>query len=416
VASGAGTVSHPAKTKDARPKILFITSHDPDSADYGAVVRARNICKLLGRLGTVRVVLAGFRENWGPHADGTCAGFELLREIRFEWSERISVWDRIRHEIDPRFMNVDWFQARTKDVEWLQKAVTEHDVVWVYGCNLANRCNIWHWPHSVLDVDDIHSEVYRSQLKMAGTLKARLSARRKIGWWTRHQELIPERFDACCVCSESDLIKMGLQLRPVMVRNGFDQPGAGYERRPEQPLRVGFIGSFEHAPNVLGARWFVRNVWPRVLKKQPTARLRLVGTGGCEIVWPEGQNIEALGFVADAETEMSTWALSVAPILTGGGTRVKMAESFSRRCPVVSTSLGAYGYDVTDGQEAFVTDDPELFAERCLQILEDPALGVKMAENAWQKFLQNWTWEAQADRVAVAVERALAAKNGAFKH
>jgi glycosyltransferase involved in cell wall biosynthesis len=404
------------KTRVNKPKILFITSHDPDSADYGAVVRARNICQLLGRLGEVRVVLAGFREAWTAHPQGTCAGFPLLREIKFQWTEQFTVWDRVRHEIDPRFMNVDWFQASVADTEWLRKSIAEHDVVWVYGLNLANRCNIWHWPHAVLDVDDIHSEVARTKLDTAVSIKQKLVAWRKIYWWSKHQQLIPERFDACCVSSEPDLPKLGVTGQPVVVRNGFNLPKAGYVRQPATPLRVGFIGSFEYAPNTQGVRWFLRHAWPQVLKKHPTAQLRLIGTGGKEISWPTGQNIEPMGFLPDVEAEMATWTLSIAPILTGGGTRVKMAETFSRRCPAVSTSLGAYGYDVTDGQEVFITDDPETFAARCAQILDDPALGEKLAENAWQKFLKNWTWEAQAERVAAAVEKVLAASNGKTKN
>ena len=141
-------------------KILCITRHDPDSADYGAVVRARNIFKLLGRLGEVRVVLAGYREAWAEHPEGTCGGFPLLRKIRFEWAEHITVADRVRHILDPRHMNTDWLQARPEDTEWIKKIAAEHDLTWVHGLDVANRCNIWRWPKAVLDVDDISSEIY----------------------------------------------------------------------------------------------------------------------------------------------------------------------------------------------------------------------------------------------------------------
>jgi glycosyltransferase involved in cell wall biosynthesis len=402
-------MSGAAKGRLTMPKILCITSHDLDSADYGAVVRVRNLCQLLGRLGEVRVVLAGFGEPWGEHPAGTCGGFPLLRRFRFEWSEHITVADRIRHELDPRFMNNDWFQARREDTEWLKKTAAEHDLVWVHGLNLANRCNLWRWPRAVLDVDDIISEVHRSHKEAAGSFKEKINAGRKMRLWRRKEKLIRERFDAYCVCSESDRLRLGHPEKTFVVPNGFMPPKTGYARVPVAPERVGFIGSFEYAPNLQGMQWFVQNIWPQVFKKNPAARLRLVGTGGREQAWPAGQNIEPLGWLADVESEMATWTLGVVPIRHGGGTRVKIAELFSRQCPAVSTSLGAYGYEVTDGQEIFIADTVEGFADRCGRLLGDAALGKKLAENAWKKFIERWTWEAQAGRVAAVVESVLAA-------
>jgi glycosyltransferase involved in cell wall biosynthesis len=115
-----------------------------------------------------------------------------------------------------------------------------------------------------------------------------------------------------------------------------------------------------------------------------------------------------LGWVADTEAEMATWSLAIVPILTGGGTRVKIAEYMSRHCPIVSTALGAYGYDLADGRDFLQGDQPGTFAARCLQILEDPALGEKLAENNWQQFITAWTWDAQADRISRVVQFALA--------
>ena len=392
------------------PKILCITSHDPDGKDYGAVVRVRHIFKLLGRFGEVRVVLAGFREAWSEHPQGTCAGFPLLRQIRFEWSERITIADRIRHELDPRFLNMDWFQATRKDQEWLEKTAAEHDIVWVHGLNTANRCNIRHWPHSVLDVDDINSEVHRSQQMCAGSLRQKIQAARKTILLRRQEKLLPERFTALCVCSEPDRIKLGHPEKTFVLPNGFEPPPRNFTQTPERLLRVGFVGSFEYEPNVQGVWWFVQNIWPLILKKYPAVTLRLVGTGSREQAWPAGQNIEPLGWLEDVAGEMATWSLAVAPILTGGGTRVKIAEAFSRRCPVVSTSLGAYGYDVADGRELLIADGAEAYAEKCLSLLASLSLRERLAAAAWEKFIKYWTWDAQAESVAAVVNKVLTAR------
>jgi polysaccharide biosynthesis protein PslH len=104
------------------------------------------------------------------------------------------------------------------------------------------------------------------------------------------------------------------------------------------------------------------------------------------------------------EEEMANWSLAIVPVLAGGGTRIKIIESFSRKCPVVSTSLGCYGHDVQNGRQLLVADKPEDFAAACLRILENPGEGERLAENAWADFSKNCTWDSQAGRVAGILE------------
>jgi len=132
-----------------------------------------------------------------------------------------------------------------------------------------------------------------------------------------------------------------------------------------------------------------------------------MGKDGTAQPWLARNNIDVLGWVADTQGEMATWSLTVVPIFSGGGTRVKIAEAFSRKCPVVATSLGAYGYDVTDGRDLLLADSAENFTAKCLEILNQPATGQILAENAWKKFNENWTWDKQAERIDQVVQTIL---------
>ena len=385
-------------------KILCLTSHNLDHPAHGAVVRARSIFKLLERCGEVRLVLAGFHKLWGEQLPSACRDFELLRTVYFEPTPNRSLRERVRHELDPRFMNTEWMQANAADQAWLQSAIAEHDLVWIHGLDLANGFGLWCWPNSVLDIDDIPSSVHRSRLAQAAGSREKIRHRWQMRRWQRHEKLLGERFNGVCVCSEPDVEKLNLPGKTFVVQNGFDAPKNPIARQLVTPPRIGFIGNFSHPPNRQGVEWFLARVWPLIRQKIPSARLRLAGAKSTEISWPADQNVDTLGWIADSESEMATWSLAMVPVLTGGGTRVKIAEALSRRCPMVSTSLGAYGYDLADGQDIFIADTAETFAARCLQILNDPAGGQALADNSWKKFLERWTWEAQADRVAKVVE------------
>jgi glycosyltransferase involved in cell wall biosynthesis len=97
----------------------------------------------------------------------------------------------------------------------------------------------------------------------------------------------------------------------------------------------------------------------------------------------------------------------IVPVFVGGGTRLKIAEGFSRRCPIVSTSLGAHGYDVDDGKELLIADTAELFTDACLRIIDNPSYADEITQSALRKFLANWTWDAIYPRVWEAVEDCL---------
>lgn len=389
------------------PKILCVTHHNPAGPDNGGVIRTRNIFQLLSRIGRVRLVLTGGDEVMAVANKATLAGFELAGVIQFQPTAPWSLADHLRNEFDGRFVNIDRWQASLPDQERLRRLIAEHDLVWIHNLQMANRCGLDRWPHSVLDIDDVPSKQYQTEVAHATGWVKKLRRERQVLLWRRREGKLLERFDALCVCSEQDRDIIGDSDRIFCVPNAFAPPATDLDRRPATPPRVGFVGNFRHPPNHQGMAWFVEKVWPLILEKVPTARLRVIGEGGENQNWPAGRNIDILGWMAETHNEMTTWALTVVPIFVGGGTRVKIVEAFSRRCPVVATSLGAYGYDVTDGMELLISDSAEDFSAKCIQIVNQPALGETLAENAWRKFNEKWTWEAQVGTVTRVVEKVL---------
>jgi glycosyltransferase involved in cell wall biosynthesis len=160
-------------------------------------------------------------------------------------------------------------------------------------------------------------------------------------------------------------------------------------------------------PNVEGVEWFLQSVWPLVKRRIPQARLRLVGGDTDRDFSKAGQDVDGLGYMADPCDEIATWSAMIVPIRVGGGTRVKIAQAFSRRCPVVSTPLGAFGYDVIDGEDILIANDPQSFSAGCIKLIEDPQFGTTIADNAWRKFLTSWTWNSIACGLESVVEQCL---------
>jgi glycosyltransferase involved in cell wall biosynthesis len=153
--------------------------------------------------------------------------------------------------------------------------------------------------------------------------------------------------------------------------------------------------------------WFARQCWPLVKRQVPDVRLRVVGQDTHGSLQLFGPDIDRLGWLASATEEIKTWSAMVVPIRVGAGTRIKIAHGFSQKCPVVSTTFGAYGYGAVDGREMYLADTAEEFARACIRVIREPESAAQIADRAWHQFLEKWSWDSIRPRVAAAVENCL---------
>jgi glycosyltransferase involved in cell wall biosynthesis len=105
------------------------------------------------------------------------------------------------------------------------------------------------------------------------------------------------------------------------------------------------------------------------------------------------QRIQVTGTVDDVRPYLWGSSLAIVPLRIGGGTRLKIYEAMAAKVPVVSTSLGAEGLDVRDGENIAIADSPPQFAEACLALLGDSGARRRMAANAWEMVAACYSWE-----------------------
>lgn len=377
------------------PNILIITSGRPCGPTYGTQLRLINIARLLSRLGNVSFVVVG-----QPDVVAHECEFEIKRIIHFVHAPKRTLAGWIHHELNPSFLETESFGISDLDRTAVDKFIDESDVVWIHGLQTANIFKTFKWPRSVLDIDDIPSRFFSSQAKQDSNPVKKLNKYRKSYLWRRREHLLKKRFDIVAVCSEEDKRYFRKSFQAVVIPNGFDAPTEPPKRTHATPPRIGFIGSLKWLPNKHGVERYIKFIWPQIKKELPTARLRLIGEGS-DAEFPQlGTDIDGLGWISDPRMEIATWSAMVVPIYMGGGTRVKIADAFSKKCPVVSTSLGAFGYRVIHGEDLLIADNDFDLAQACTLLVKDKALGVRLSENAWNKFIHNWTWNSIGDVVA----------------
>jgi glycosyltransferase involved in cell wall biosynthesis len=364
-----------------------------------------HIARALQHVGRVETVVVDSLTDGAAAED--VLGSELVRlaELSAEPQDN-GIVGRIRRIFDPRSPLPHAQGVGSESERRLVQVLDQFDLVWVFKLRTANMFRFWRWPHSVLDVDDLPSGIYATSAHAGRPIADRIKATILASRWRRHERLLGERFEVLTVCSDADRRILGAPVPVHVIPNGFDPPTLS-PRRPAVPPRLGFIGLFDHQPNVEGVRWFIQRCWPRIRQALPGVRLRLAGRFSDSVFRKASPDVDALGWVEDADQEIATWTGMIVPILFGGGTRVKVAEGFSRKCPIVTTSIGAYGYDVIPSVDLLMSDDAQGFADACVALCRDPAGAALMAERAHAKYLQRWTWNAIAPRVWRAAEDCL---------
>jgi glycosyltransferase involved in cell wall biosynthesis len=144
--------------------------------------------------------------------------------------------------------------------------------------------------------------------------------------------------------------------------------------RPRQPEAI-FVGHFQHAPNLDGLTWFVRDVWPSVRRRHPAACLTIVGSHASADVHALAATpgVSVLGYVPDLAPLMDRAMVALAPLRYGAGMKGKVTDALAAGVPVVTTTIGAQGLDLVHGRDALIADAPDAFAEAVSALFDDPA-------------------------------------------
>ena len=180
----------------------------------------------------------------------------------------------------------------------------------------------------------------------------------------------------------------------------FRRPEGEIERRAD----LAFLGSMDWMPNIHGVEWFVREILPLVRRRRPETTLAVVGRNPAPAVRAlVSPAVAVTGTVPDVRPWLWGAAVSIVPLKIGGGTRLKIYESMAAGTAVVSTAVGAEGLEVHPPDEIRIADEPEAFAEQCLQLLNDAEERRRAAQAALELVRSRFSWEYATARFEAAI-------------
>jgi glycosyltransferase involved in cell wall biosynthesis len=165
-----------------------------------------------------------------------------------------------------------------------------------------------------------------------------------------------------------------------------------------------FIGAFAHPPNRDAVLWLAREILPLVRAEIPELRCHVIGADPPAEVRALGTDwLFISGYVPDVEPFFDACRLSVAPLRYGAGVKGKINQSLAHGLPVVTTSQGAEGMYLRDGESALIADDPSAFAAAMVRLYQDSKLWQRLSVGGLAVMETHFSFEAARQALLGAI-------------
>jgi polysaccharide biosynthesis protein PslH len=238
-------------------------------------------------------------------------------------------------------------------------------------------------------------ERFHAQSGPLSRLRARASWLKQLG----HDRRVLRRFDGWSMVSGMDRDSVrrfmpGFEGKIAVIPNGVDCSENPF-RDDEGPTgQLVFNGSLTYGENYRAMQYFLQEVYPEIRRKDGGVRLRITGSlegvdlGGLAL----SESVELTGYLEDVRPAVAGATVAVAPILGGGGTRIKILEAMALGTPVVATAKGAEGLDVVHGTHLLLADAPADFARQVKRLLQDGELRRRVRLEARRLVERRYDW------------------------
>jgi hypothetical protein len=381
------------QSSDLMKTCVVITEFAPIPKMGGSNLRIASTVTALGEHFKVHVICLDTDSNLVREATQFCCGLGVTlthAPSAFGLTGRKSFSKISRYFIGSLSPTLEHLSLRKLPQEILQILGTA-DLVWVFK---QSPFRYRHVPieiaaRLILDVDDIEERVVSERTDSPRWVR-RLMARK-----IRHsRNRLFEFADVSLVCSDLDATRLDAPCAVRVLPNTYPAASATLPSKTCQFNRALMIGIMNYFPNTDGMTWYLDNVWDQVRRRVPEARMTVAGRASDELFKSDpSRGIDVIGRFDDPTPLLADASVVVVPLRHGSGTRLKILEAFAYGLPVVSTTIGAEGLDVVNGESILIADDPAEFAQHVVNLFEDRDCASRIAAGGTALFRAKYSPE-----------------------
>ncbi|MDY6783076.1 MAG: glycosyltransferase family 4 protein [Cyanobacteriota bacterium] len=413
--------SEQQKTLDNSVRTLFLTKHSPYPPMGGAPLRNWQNINIMMKFGPVAVFSVSAYKT--PQSRQYPPGVAVWKDYNAaEIFPKRSLWRKLEVRLwRLRFLGHSWadqFYGDTVAGE-LDRLLAEFaptlvifEEMWLYRyLKTVKRYN----GLTIYDAHNIETSLTRDLNRSADTNRFTAEAKVLEAKTASIERYLIQNADQIWTCSteEATSIQQLCDRTPPVyaIANGVNVADYQGDRIPtielaSNPFTLLFTASFSYKPNAVAAEILIDRIYPQLRKQYPDCRLILAGhspTPHMEEAAKIDSGIIVTGKVPDMRPYLAAASVVIVPLLTGGGTRLKILEAFAARRPVVSTTKGAEGLNAQDGQHLLIRDSVEEMVAGVSQLWSKPNLVKKLTKSAAERVKSEYSWEAVGQSVKKAI-------------
>ena len=374
-------------------KILFLSRWYPFPPNNGSKLRIYNLLDGLARQHEVSLLSFAAEAEISPQMEKPASPFQEIRVVPWKPFDPNSRQSRAGFFSTTPRAYLDTFSQELAGNITEMLSANNFDLVIASQIDMAAYGRYFQNLPAIFEEAEVG--ILYDQFKKAASPIKRLRY-----WltWFKHRQFLAstlQNFKGCTVVSaqEEKLLATAVpNLPPIqVVPNGVDLSIYQNIREDKEPNTLIFTGALSFKPNYEAMVWFLEEVFPMIRQEIHGARLTITGDHR-RLPLPDSQNVTLTGFIDDIRPLVARSMCSIVPILSGGGTRLKILESMGLGTPVAATSKGAEGLNLVDQEHILLADKPEDFAQAVISLLTETDLNQKLTRNALQLVKDQYNW------------------------
>ncbi|MBU0705104.1 MAG: glycosyltransferase family 4 protein [Chloroflexi bacterium] len=376
--------------------VLMLTQILPYPPDSGPKVKTYNVIKYLAQ--EHRVTLASFVR--GDPSEHVCHLEQYCQAVHTVPMERGAVRDGLAMARS-LLTGQPWMMVRDDRKamrDLVDRLVAEQcfDVAHADQLNMAQYAERVRGAFKILDAHNALWLLYKRLWETMSPGLRKLLLGRDWRLIKSYEGRLVRQFDAVLAVSHEDGIALQEAAKPALsgaegqsvdatvIPIAVDTDKVRVVEREAEPNHILHIGTMYWPPNIDAVNWFIQRVYPIIRQQRPDVQFDVIGSRPpAELLAlnDAGLGVNVTGYVEDPTPYQRRAAAMIVPLLAGGGMRVKILNGLAEGIPIVSTTLGYEGIEVTPGQDILAGDTPEEFAAQVLRLLNDSALGRELVAN-----------------------------------
>ena len=405
----------------SKPNLLFVATRVPYPPVTGHYLRTFNI--LRGLAAHYAVHFFGFWDKPGAPQEQArealvrlCASVHI-EAVRAERSRLSLLVDLLTSLLCGQPFTAAKYRSRPMR-KAIRKLLAEHGFALAHADSLQSAQYVRHAAcPQLLTEHNVEYLRLASHAARQGSALVRLGLRAQ-AWLTRpYERRMLQAVGHCVAVSDADRIELA-RLAPAtrffVVPNGADTSEPALPAADPSMTTALWVGGMNDPFNREAVVHFATRILPRIREQIPAFRWVVVGRDPPpslrEISSDPRSGVELSGFVPALRDAYSRSAIVVVPLLSGGGTKLKVLEAMAMGRALVTTPVGAEGIEARDGVEMEIAPTDEEFARRTIGLLRDPARRDRIAAAARTLAEREYSWDTVNRRMQAAVRSVIEAR------